>query len=79
MTPFLSLAKALLIGLAIQSSVLAQGAPQGTIGNLTQFCRQKWGGDAGMVDYCLRNQVMDYKRVQGSDAGSQVIQGCKGK
>ena len=71
------LSKACLIGIALQPSALVQAAPQGTIGNLMQNCKEKWSGDIGMIDYCMKNQIMDYKRVQQSPLSSQEKQSCK--
>lgn len=72
-----TLSRICLIGIAIQSSALAQVTPQGTIGGLTQHCKDKWGGDIGMIDYCMKNQILDYKRVQQSPVNSQAKQGCQ--
>jgi hypothetical protein len=71
-----SLLASALLGLAIQPAVLAQGAPQGTIGGLFRSCQQKWGGDARMMNYCMKNQVLDYNRVKNS-GDDQATQECK--
>jgi hypothetical protein len=61
--------------LACQAPVMA--APAGTIGRIVGECRRKWSGDPGMIQYCIRQQNLDYQRIQQSGASAETINQCE--
>ena len=55
---------------------VASAAPPGTNSMLVNHCRQKWLGDASMIEYCIKEQIKDYRRVESSGASQDVAARC---
>ena len=63
--------------LAIMFQAGASAAPPGTNSMLVMFCREQWAGDGGMIDYCIKKQVTEYRRAEASGASPAIKSKCK--